>query len=220
MCFGPLCSPLCILQDSSCCFCVPVTVIHTHAIRWGGVSKSISSSFPSPYSSHHSSTSWPVFHLSIWICYRTVKNCFHIFAQLLIWSICFHLSCAEPSVFTQIKASLDYWVWHRSTYLLEEFFIFPSVVKVFFFIGKRNTSDIDYRCTLLCSWAHKCVLLAFWRMYQTAYLLLLSLLSLFAFQPNNSWIHITLENNSRPLLCLLTFSTVAILLIWMLISSH
>ncbi len=108
-------------------------------------------SFSILFSSHHSGTSWSWSHLSIGCCSRTVKAFLDVVWQTLIWPSCFEAhqwftSCGEPSVFTLVKSSLDCWLWHTYTYLLESVLDLANCCEGCFLHQGKNSSVIHHSC--------------------------------------------------------------------------
>ncbi len=71
--------------------------------------------------------------------------------QTLIWPSCFEAhqwftSCGEPSVFTLVKSSLDCWLWHTYTYLLESVLDLANCCEGCFLHQGKNSSVIHHSC--------------------------------------------------------------------------
>ena len=104
------------------------------------------------FSSHHSGTRWSLSHLSIGCCSRTVKAFFRccLANSNLVFSVFeahqWFTSCGEPSVFTLVKSSLDCWLWHTYTYLLESVLDLANCCEGFFLHLGNNSSVIHHSC--------------------------------------------------------------------------
>ena len=55
-------------------------------------------------------------------------------------------SCGEPSVFTLVKSSLDCWLWHTYTYLLESVLDLANCCEGVFLHQGNNSSVIHHSC--------------------------------------------------------------------------
>jgi hypothetical protein len=141
------------------------TMLH----RWGGMLQIMSSSFPSPYSTHHSGTSWSLSHLSDGHCSRTVhaffrcclanSNLVFLFLRFTngLHLVINRLYLLRWSLLLNVDSDTDTPASWRV------FFIWSTVVKGFSSPGKESfCRPPQLFCVVFwafwCSGAHQCVL--------------------------------------------------------------
>ncbi len=171
---------------------------------WGGMLRIMSSSFPSPYSSLPSL--WYKLILVSSVHRMLFQNCEGFFRcrlansnlAFLFWGSPWFTSCGEPSVFTLVKSSLDCWLWHTYTYLLESVLDLANCCEGCFLHQGKNSSVIHHSCFPWSSGSFGVAELTgaflLLRMFQTVVLatpnvFAISLMGLFCYQPNDGLLH-------------------------------